>query len=285
MNNTSIINALLSILLLILIAGCNSSDNESVVEADFKKNLTLWKQQGVVDYQITTSILCNCLPRGKVVNLIEQSQLTRAFYSNTGVYLIGDDLSLQKPIDGYFAIIREAIDSDAASINVTYHDTLGFPTRISIDYDLMTADDEIIYSLENFITGIDELDKPDLVIALTLRDNFNQLSENYIQNETINFNVAVTNNGSADATIDFNSSLQFDFYVASSSLQVWRWSDDKDFTQALTTLNIAAGEMVEFSQPWDQLLSNSEILTSGDYRAFGVMVNTTLEDSFDFTVQ
>ena len=46
-------------------------------------------------------------------------------------------------IDDLFRMIEEAIHLDANVVDVDYHPTMGYPTRIFIDYDESTLDDEI----------------------------------------------------------------------------------------------------------------------------------------------
>jgi hypothetical protein len=48
-------------------------------------------------------------------------------------------------------VIRDALARQAARVEVTYDPTFGFPTRISIDYDAVTVDDEVIYGLDGFV--------------------------------------------------------------------------------------------------------------------------------------
>jgi len=48
-----------------------------------------------------------------------------------------------------FDFIEDALAREAEGLSVTYHPTFGYPTQIGIDYDQLTADDEISVTIEN----------------------------------------------------------------------------------------------------------------------------------------
>ncbi len=55
-------------------------------------------------------------------------------------------------IDKMFAILQDAADRHASTINATYDTTLGYPTEIAIDYDTQMADEERSFLIRNVRT-------------------------------------------------------------------------------------------------------------------------------------
>lgn len=51
-------------------------------------------------------------------------------------------------VDQAFAMIQQAIDDKVASLTVEYDIATGYPTSISIDRDIMIADEEMYYTFE-----------------------------------------------------------------------------------------------------------------------------------------
>lgn len=279
-------NSLIALLVILLFSGCNGSNDESALEAEFNAAKAKWDQQNVSNYQITTQRSCFCIPRDEVVNIVEQNQLRNAFYVGSGQNLTSEELVNQKTIDEYFELIKQAINDRVFSLFVSYDATLGYPIQISIDFNQALADDEISYQLTDFEANITDIEKPELDAQLLLKDRFEQNSNTFVQGEDITFFLSVTNNGTGDALLNFSNSQQFDFYIQSSSgTETWRWSEDKTFTTALTELPIAIGETVEISQVWDQTLSEGENIPVGNYTAFGSLLDYTSKVENDLTIQ
>ena len=54
------------------------------------------------------------------------------------------------PIEGLFALIREAITQNASRIEVTFDETYGYPSELFIDYDERMADEEASFRISSF---------------------------------------------------------------------------------------------------------------------------------------
>lgn len=62
----------------------------------------------------------------------------------------------------------------------------------------------------------------------------------------------VTNQSNQPVTLEFNSGQRYDFVVRTpQGAEVWRWSADRMFTQALGTETIAPGATLRFAESWD----------------------------------
>jgi len=125
-----------------------------------------------------------------------------------------------------------------------------------------------------------------LETKIVLKDSSGQESNQFAQGETIEFFLTLTNHSSEDITLNFTDGQQFDFYInhASGHLEIWRWSDNKAFIQALTDLTIPAGETIEISEFWNQILSDGEFTEYSSFTAFGGVLNQN-QEKFDFIIQ
>lgn len=131
-----------------------------------------------------------------------------------------------------------------------------------------------------------EPSNPQIEATLILIDTFSQESQNFSQGEDIEFLLTLTNSSTASVTLDFNSGQQYDFYINSpDGVNVWRWSDEGVFIQALTTLTIGAGESLEVRQVWNQVLPDGETISIGDYSAFGLLLGQSPSEAFNFSIQ
>lgn len=73
-------------------------------------------------------------------------------------------------------------------------------------------------------------------------------------------------------TLNFSSSLQYDFEVHDSKNKlVWNWSHDKLFTQALTTIILDPNDQVKFTPEWDQKDNEGRQIPAGIYRVTGLI--------------
>ncbi|HYR11229.1 MAG TPA: BsuPI-related putative proteinase inhibitor [Longimicrobium sp.] len=70
--------------------------------------------------------------------------------------------------------------------------------------------------------------------------------------DTVTFTLQVTNPSAAPVAFTFASGQTYDFAVrpAGAGGEVWRWSADRGFTQAVRTLTLAPGETWTFGERW-----------------------------------
>jgi hypothetical protein len=68
--------------------------------------------------------------------------------------------------------------------------------------------------------------------------------------DTVAFTLQVTNPSAAPLSFAFPSGQSYDFAVRAAGGEVWRWSADRGFTQAVRTLTLAPGETWTFGERW-----------------------------------
>ena len=69
---------------------------------------------------------------------------------SSGVESSGGGESVGKTMDELFGVLAQAYAQNADEVLVEYTALLGYPTFISIDYNLNVTDDEIFYGVDNF---------------------------------------------------------------------------------------------------------------------------------------
>jgi hypothetical protein len=68
--------------------------------------------------------------------------------------------------------------------------------------------------------------------------------------DSVSFVLQVTNAGPAPVALTFPTGQSFDFAVSRDGREVWRWSADRSFTQAVREESIAAGETRRYEASW-----------------------------------
>jgi len=132
----------------------------------------------------------------------------------------------------------------------------------------------------------DDGDNGPLTVKLSLRDNFEQESTGFMQGETIEFLLEVTNTTSDAITLSFTSGNQYEFTVNTLDGQtLWNSSADVAFIQAFTEVIIQAGDTHEVTETWDQSFLGGGGLTIGDYVAVGSMLDQSPAAEFAFSIQ
>lgn len=69
--------------------------------------------------------------------------------------------------------------------------------------------------------------------------------------DTVFFDLVVANAGEAPMTLSFATSQRYDFRVLDETgTEVWRWSADRVFGQALSEESVPAGGVLEYHEMW-----------------------------------
>jgi hypothetical protein len=73
-----------------------------------------------------------------------------------------------------------------------------------------------------------------------------------VSDSTARMVLHVTNPSNRPITLEFSSGQRYDFAVRTpEGLDLWRWSADRMFTQALGTETIAPGATLQFTESWN----------------------------------
>lgn len=142
--------AVLALALLPAACGVTGPDDPSLRE-EIEARREQWEARPFRDYAARLQRECFCLPeaRGPVRVEVRQGRVARVVEPDSGE-LVEDRLwHLFPPVDGLFVVLLEAVEGGADDVEVEWDPGLGFPTRIFIDYDRRTADEELGFRVES----------------------------------------------------------------------------------------------------------------------------------------
>ena len=124
---------------------------ENSSTAQLQRNKQLWAKQNISNYRFTVRQTCFCSMESKQpVNIeVRNGKVTSIVPAIDALSFNREDFTNHDSIPKLFDVIEDAIKKEAEDLFVTYHPTLGYPTKISINYEQWTADDEISFTVEN----------------------------------------------------------------------------------------------------------------------------------------
>lgn len=138
------------IFLLFIILNCTKKtgvipEDELNLQEQEKK----WKKQGITDYEFTSQISCFCqsdytLPKAILVKNDEIQSINGIAYANL-------EYENHMTIDELFDYIEDRQNKNPVIENLEFDSVYGFPSYIYFDISEMIADDEIGYTITNFI--------------------------------------------------------------------------------------------------------------------------------------
>ena len=122
---------------------------------EFEAGRALWVEAGIASYTYGYHKFCEChgeFPPETVVTVREGAVVrVHHLYANSSreVPAREGSLGLYWTVEELLSLVRSAISRDAA-VRVSYDDTLGYPTRLYIDYFADAVGDEVDLRLTRF---------------------------------------------------------------------------------------------------------------------------------------
>ena len=143
-----VIGLLIVMLIKISPLSANTENNSPLIE-ELTENRQLWRSQRLKNYQYIYQQQCFCTPPSNtpLKVSVKNDKITQVVNLNDNQVI--SDLTFPRTIDQLFNIIEDAIKRNADEILISYDTTLGYPTRIAIDYQKILADEEITYTVKN----------------------------------------------------------------------------------------------------------------------------------------
>ena len=129
-----------------VIAGCSALGLEdgTNARAQLERQKALWVRQHLSSYRYR--VACSCFGVAGPVDIeVRGDVVAEASDSITGQPVSLSVLGQLPTVDALFGIIERAITRRADLLDVAYHPTMGYPTRIAVDYSFNSIDDEIRY--------------------------------------------------------------------------------------------------------------------------------------------
>lgn len=66
----------------------------------------------------------------------------------------------------------------------------------------------------------------------------------------VTFTFEIVNGGDSPVTLTFRDGCRADFIVWDGDQEVWRYSNNRAFSQAISTANLNPGELATFTESW-----------------------------------
>ncbi len=146
------------LLFVIPLISCSLFTNEN---DGYEAALAKWEESKVVDYEYRYGLGCFCpqlTPAVLVIKADTVYQVLDPFERDSVMVQTGENTyeyagevykDFFKTIDELFEVIKDARGAD--KLKVKYDEENGFPTRIEIDYEKNTSDDEVLYTVSNLV--------------------------------------------------------------------------------------------------------------------------------------
>lgn len=87
--------------------------------------------------------------------------------------------------------------------------------------------------------------------------------------EPVTMTLTVINTSSTAQEFVFNSGKKYDFYLYRGAKLVWKWSEGKMFSQAISGLTLNPNQPMKYLGAFDQTLPSGKIFHPGRYRLKG----------------
>jgi hypothetical protein len=140
--------ALSALAALAVLAACRDTTGPAHDLAEAKAR---WRQTRPQSYAFTYGVSCFCLYAGPVVVDVRGDSVTAWRVLSTGTPALPNGIVPSTTIDRLFAALDSAVARHPARFDATYDRKYGYPTSVYIDFVENVADDEIGYSVSQFV--------------------------------------------------------------------------------------------------------------------------------------
>lgn len=141
---------ILILFLAVLVSACSASQPKSELEQAQEK----WQEAGISHYRFHLNIGCFCVFSQDMPLLIEVQDgevVSMAYQSGKAIETTNMELFQHyNTIDRIFAELEKDLGGEADKVTVTYDETYGYPSQVSIDFIEQAVDDELGLTVTNF---------------------------------------------------------------------------------------------------------------------------------------
>jgi intracellular proteinase inhibitor BsuPI/copper amine oxidase-like protein len=109
-------------------------------------------------------------------------------------------------------------------------------------------------------------------LMITLRTD----KKEYRAGEPVQLTLEARNTSGAPVTLQMSSGQKYDFEVARGDTVVWKWSDDRMFTQALVDMTVAPNQTLVYRETWNQRSREGRAVEPGEYTLTGYLTTRNL---------
>jgi hypothetical protein len=137
-----------------------------------------------------------------------------------------------------------------------------------------------------FCNPLSKNDDPSpLLLELTILDSLSNRIETFSKNDTVSFQLSVTNSMPDSFQVIYSDAQRYDFYIVTANEVIWRWAQNKYFAQVVIYKSFFPNEVINFAEKWPDGQVNS--VEPGDYILIGKHTgayNGTKEISIPFKI-
>jgi hypothetical protein len=133
-------------LLVATLAACSDATGP---DPTFRAALARWAEHGPSSYSVKVGVWCECLGGGQVLVTVRDGIVESRHYTSDGTVVPPTDADGFPSVEGLFERVESA-QREGTLFRVSYDPTLGYPTRIVINYS-QAVDDEVIYEAEDLL--------------------------------------------------------------------------------------------------------------------------------------
>jgi Family of unknown function (DUF6174) len=130
--------------------GSCSSSTQATSELTVARQRWEAGRPSAYDYTLGLSCFCPTEITRSVVIVVNGNTVESRKYADTGETVAANYNASFPSLDGLFDVLVQSSARKPAVFDATYHPSLGYPTRVAIDFAFNTADDEMWYTITNF---------------------------------------------------------------------------------------------------------------------------------------
>ncbi len=93
----------------------------------------------------------------------------------------------------------------------------------------------------------------------------------YQRDMPVHLTITAFNTANSPITLTFPSGQSYDFTVRRDGNEIWRWSHERFFTQAIREQTIDPGDSLTYTEIWEQVNNDGERVSPGKYEAAGTL--------------
>ncbi|NEO49518.1 MAG: hypothetical protein F6K55_37625 [Moorea sp. SIO4A3] len=137
--------------LLVMILPLSACSSDPSPEQQLEQNQERWETQKLDNYRYRLQVACYCIGdvTKPVVVEIRNGETTSIVAADSGKPVNRKFFDNYDSVSKLFDVVQKAIDQDYYKLDVTYDPTLGYPTKIDMDYRAEIADDERTLTIDN----------------------------------------------------------------------------------------------------------------------------------------
>ncbi|NEO95359.1 MAG: hypothetical protein F6K56_36310 [Moorea sp. SIO3G5] len=143
--------------LLVMIVPLSACASNASPEQQLQENQKRWETQKLDNYRYRLQVSCYCI--GDVTKPvfveIRNGETSSIVATDSGKPVNRKYFDNYDSVSKLFDVVQKAIDQDYYKLDVTYDATLGYPTKIDMDFRAEIADDERTLTIDNFEVPMD----------------------------------------------------------------------------------------------------------------------------------